>query len=274
MWRARKHNRAGDKKMIYTSGDIANFMEEIAPLALAEDWDNCGFIVGDKQREVNMIMTCLEISSLSLNEAIEKKVDMIVSHHPLFIDPIYKIDTLNPAGRFIKQLIKNNITLYSAHTNLDICNGGVNDVLAKIIGLKSIKGLNECGKEYSGRYGELEKEMLFNDYIIKIKNSLKVDKVRVCGKIPDKIKTVAVFSGSFDGDISGLIKSKADVLVVGEIKHHDANEIVEQGKCVIAAGHFATERIISFELSKIIAGKFPSITVFPCISEENVFKFY
>ncbi|WP_432409307.1 Nif3-like dinuclear metal center hexameric protein [Wukongibacter sp. M2B1] len=122
--------------------EIMKVLEEIAPISLAENWDNVGLQVGDKDRAIEKIMVCLELNDKIIDEAIEKDVDMIVTHHPLIFKPLKKLLSSDPIVRVINKLIKNDINLYCAHTNLDIAIGGTSDFLASLLNLNDIKPLS------------------------------------------------------------------------------------------------------------------------------------
>lgn len=126
---------------------IIELMEKIAPLYLAESWDNVGFQIGNKDKEVKRIMVALDITETIADEAVEKNVDMIITHHPLIFNPIKNITMDNAKGRIIHKLISNNISLYCSHTNLDMANEGTNDLLARRVDLKEIKSFISTKEE-------------------------------------------------------------------------------------------------------------------------------
>lgn len=134
--------------MLVTVKDIVTFMEGIAPPSLAENWDNTGLAVGDYEHPVNKVLVALDVLDAVIEEAVEIGADMILTHHPMLlfqkINSITKNDAL---GRRIYTLIENEIAALSAHTNLDVAQGGTNDVLAKIIGLTNVENLEETYKE-------------------------------------------------------------------------------------------------------------------------------
>ena len=123
--------------------EISSFIESLAPAYLAEDWDNVGLLLGSGNNTVRKVMVCLDITSEVANEAVNNKVDLIVSHHPLIFKGIKKIQQDDLKGKIIYTLITNNISVFSAHTNLDTAEGGVNDMLANSIGLIDVKNLKE-----------------------------------------------------------------------------------------------------------------------------------
>lgn len=122
-----------------TNSEIFNMLEQWAPKSLASDWDNVGLQIGSKNELVKKIMVTLDVLENVVNEAIAKDVDLIISHHPIIFKPIKQINFSTPKGRTIQKLIKHNISVYTAHTNLDIAEDGVNDLLAEQLGM-DIKG--------------------------------------------------------------------------------------------------------------------------------------
>lgn len=123
--------------------EIMNIMEEISPIHLAENWDNCGLLVGNTNREIKKILVALDAVSSVIDEAIEKDVDLIITHHPFLFSGIKKVTSQTTLGINIYKLIQNNIGVYSAHTNLDVAFGGTNDIFAKMAGLTDICVLEE-----------------------------------------------------------------------------------------------------------------------------------
>ncbi|MCK9216420.1 MAG: Nif3-like dinuclear metal center hexameric protein [Firmicutes bacterium] len=114
--------------------DVISLMEEIAPRDLAEDWDNVGLLIGDRNSVIKKIMVCLDLPRWVLDEAIENKIDMIITHHPVIFSSMKKINTDSSLGRKIIRLLENNISVYSSHTNMDMAKGGLNDIFAKQLG--------------------------------------------------------------------------------------------------------------------------------------------
>lgn len=127
--------------------EIIDLFEKWCPQTLAYEWDRVGFQIGDKTEKVTKMLITLDVREEVVDEAIENDVQLIIAHHPLLFKPLSAIDTNNPKGRIIKKLIQHNISVYAAHTNLDIVHGGVNDLLAEKIGLKETKVLLPDGNE-------------------------------------------------------------------------------------------------------------------------------
>ena len=115
--------------------DIISALEAIAPLSLAEEWDNVGLLVGDAAAPVERVMTCLSVTPDSVAEAVEARAELIVSHHPVLFRPTKTLTTASSEGRMLVGLLQAGIGVYSSHTAFDNCGGGINDLLAQKLGL-------------------------------------------------------------------------------------------------------------------------------------------
>ncbi|AVQ99391.1 Nif3-like dinuclear metal center hexameric protein [Oceanobacillus iheyensis] len=124
-----------------TNKNIFAAMERLAPKSLAYDWDNVGLQVGSFSTPVKKIMVTLDVLEEVVDEAIAKNVSLIIAHHPLLFKPVKQLSTDTPQGRVLHKLLQHNITVYAAHTNLDIAEGGVNDVLCEKLKIKNTKVL-------------------------------------------------------------------------------------------------------------------------------------
>ncbi|HNX29192.1 MAG TPA: Nif3-like dinuclear metal center hexameric protein [Syntrophomonadaceae bacterium] len=121
--------------------DIIAIMEKYFPLHLAEDWDNVGLQAGSREKEVKRIVIALDLDEQMVEEALKSEADLIITHHPLFFKAIKNIDYNKPGGRLLKSIIAADLAVYSAHTNLDAAEAGMNQVLAEKLGLKNIQPL-------------------------------------------------------------------------------------------------------------------------------------
>ncbi len=121
--------------------EVIACIEQMAPLAYQESWDNSGVQVGDVKQEVKAVLLCIDITEATIDEAIERGANLVISHHPLIFKGIKKLTGRNYVERVIIKAIQHNIVLYSAHTNMDKCMGGVNFRIAQKLGLKNIRVL-------------------------------------------------------------------------------------------------------------------------------------
>ena len=266
--------------MNITCNDIAEFMEEIAPKCFAEEWDNVGQMAGSLNKPVYRVLLCLDVTPAIIDEAVEKKANLIISHHPLILQGIKRIVEEDYKGKILYKLIRNDIAVYSAHTNLDTADNGVNRKLAEKLGLNDIVNLKDTiagmdGRKYGlGKVGLLKEPLTLKDFIYFVKTSLKVDNIKLVGNTDKMIKKVAVFCGSYDDDLDALKQHNADILVTGDVKYHTAVDALNMGYCIIDAGHFNTENIVLPALDKLISDRFPGIEVFCSQLEKDPFKTY
>ena len=235
-------------------------VNRLAPKILAEEWDNPGLLVGDPAAEVKKIFVCLDATDETIARAIDLGAQLIVTHHPLIFRPIKNIRTDLPLGKKISQLIKNDVALFAAHTNLDSAKGGVNDVLARKIGLTDVKNFGD--EENSlGRLGMLTEPLSAEDFARRVKVALNAESVRlICaGDFP--IRKVGICGGAGAEFIAKAKFFGAQAFVTGDVKYHEAQSAVESGIHVIDAGHFATEFPIVAELADYLRGELKNFDV-------------
>src|SRR5262249_7539435 len=121
--------------------EVAAYLEQLAPLGLAADWDNVGLLLGDPSAEVRRLMTCLTVTPASAAEAIEDGVQLIVSHHPILFRPVKRLTAATAEGRMRLGLARTGVAVSSPHTAFDNTPGGINDLIAKRLGLTEVRPL-------------------------------------------------------------------------------------------------------------------------------------
>lgn len=228
--------------------DIKNKLEDVYPLSLADSWDNCGLLIGNSEQEVKKILITLDVNFNSVKQAIENNVDMIISHHPAIFQKINSITNETNEGKLILSIIQNNISVYCAHTNVDVAEQGINSVLAQMFSLANIEILEK--NEFNtfaglGRIGTLKHSMTLTELASLTKNILKTPCVRVCGDLDNKISKIAIASGSCSEVIPLAIEKKCDAVITGDMKYHESLDLVRDGICIIDAGHFPTEQLVT-----------------------------
>jgi dinuclear metal center YbgI/SA1388 family protein len=132
--------------MVVKCGEIIEIMNKLAPSHLAENWDNVGLQLGDSSREVNNLLVTVDVTPELANWAMGNNIDLIIAHHPLIFKPLSNLRTDTAVGRTIASLIKADIALFVAHTNLDAAACGVSDTLAEVLGLVNIRPLTDEGE--------------------------------------------------------------------------------------------------------------------------------
>ncbi|MDD3419350.1 MAG: Nif3-like dinuclear metal center hexameric protein [Candidatus Gastranaerophilales bacterium] len=223
--------------------DIILKIEAFAPLALAEAWDNTGWQVNLGQKTATKILLALSPTLDVIEQAKKMGCNLVITHHPLFFGKVTKLSSDIFNNKVAIEAIKNNIQIYSAHTNLDKTKGGINDCLAELLGLKNIGVYGEFV-----RFGEVD-SIGINDFVQNVKQTIECDKVKLIN--PCKIETVqkvALCSGSGSDFINSV---EADVFITGDVKYHSAIEILD--KAVVDVGHFESERVILPVLKEILA---------------------
>lgn len=350
--------------------DIIAFLEQQAPLFLQEGYDNSGLQWGNPEQEVQKILVCLDLTQEAIRAAKSEKAQMILTHHPILFRPMKSIHTGFGKGAMLADCIRDGICVYSAHTNFDTAQNGLNDYLAEALGLKAVEGLkqhyaetfyklvvfipeesleqvrraifdagagwignySDCGfsaegcgtfrpgdgtnpfigqrgqfetvkeyrletivprdrlngvveamlkahpyeevaydvyrieqpvREYSlGRVGMLQDRMDAEGFVAYVKERLRAANVRITAGIsPKEINRVAVFCGSFDGDVASLKAKKADALVTGDLKYHDAQELQQAGIFTVDAGHYHTEKLFIQGISEVLKKRFTDVII-------------
>ena len=215
--------------------DIYKLLDTLAPFSLQLDYDNSGMLIGSLQQDADTVLFALDVTDRVIDEAIACGAELIISHHPLMFSSRKQITDSDYEGRLILRLIRNNIALISAHTNLDSAPNGTNDTLAKVCGLTSVTGTG------FGRIGYLPKPIPARV----LKSDLKVrlaTEVRIMGDPEKLISSLAVCSGSGSEEWKKYLSYDIDGFLSGEIRHHHALAMTGAGIVAFECGHFATEQ--------------------------------
>lgn len=222
---------------------LINVNEDINLLAsekIAEKWDNVGILIGDENQIIKNILICLDVTSDVVEEAISKNVDLIIAHHPLIFSPIKKLNFKDFKSNIIKNLIKNDISVIAAHTNLDSAKLGLNDYMAKLLSLVDINVLipNKINEEEGlGRVGKLKKSMNIEDFIVYVKEKFNLNYAKLISSNNREISTVAILGGSGGNFIYDI--PKVDIYLTGDVKYHEAIDAIEMKQNVLDIGHFS-----------------------------------
>lgn len=372
--------------MAVKCSEIIKVIEKVAPRNLAESWDNVGLQIGSYHKKVENVLLTLDVTETVVAEAVKKNADMIIAHHPFIFGGLKSVCTDELKGRIVAELIKNDISLYVAHTNLDKAELGLSDYVAQALGIddrqvleasdadqlykivvyvpvedteKITEVMGEAGAGFIGNYshctyrsigsgtfkplegttpsiGEVGKietvkedrvetiidgkmiksliqqlkkvhpyeEMAYDLYPLEngkllnqnglgkigylkeamtpeffidhVKKSLKLEHIRAAGKVPNKIKKIALCTGS-GSEFIGLAKvKKADVYITGDLKYHEAQRATENNLWVIDAGHFGTEKMVVNLLEKLLKEgvKDSEITYYQSECSEDFMRYY
>lgn len=225
---------------------VIELLEKQSPKSYACDWDNVGLLVGREDKEIQKIYIALDATDEAIEEAIANGADMLLTHHPMIFKGMKRVTQEDFIGRRIIRLIQNDMAYYAMHTNFDVM--GMADLAADYLGISDtrvleITSVSETGEEGIGRYGSLKKEMTVRECCEDIKQAFSLENVKVFGNLERKVKTAAISPGSGRSVISNALQAGVDVLITGDIDHHEGIDAVAQKLTVIDAGHYGVEHI-------------------------------
>ena len=242
--------------------DFYKFIDSIAPFGTQESWDNSGFLVGDGNKEIKKVMVALDVTEPVLNEAFEKGAQLIISHHPVIFGALKEIHPKNIAFLAAEK----GIAVISAHTCLDIADGGVNDCLAAALGLENVEKVDDG--EGLMRIGELKESLSCIDFVKYVAEKLNVGGIKYT-PTAKMIKKVAVCGGSGGDLYPAAISAGADAYVTGEVKHHEAIEAAMMGLVLYEAGHYHTENVYKEMLKGVLEKKCPEVHFYVSKEEQS-----
>jgi dinuclear metal center YbgI/SA1388 family protein len=256
--------------------DIIQHLESFAPAEYQEDYDNSGLIAGDSNTECNSVLVSLDCTEQLIYEAIEKKCNLIVSHHPLIFRPLRNIGPENNIGKALIAAIRNNITLYAVHTNLDNVIGGVNARIADKIGLINRKILapkTEDKRVGSGLIGDLKNRISGEQLLELLKERFRIQVIRHSPLTGNPISRLALCGGAGSFLISNALQEGADWFISADIRYHDF--FGGEGKMVIAdIGHYESEQFTMDLIRDVILEKFPNFAVLKSGTVTNPVNYY
>ena len=249
---------------------IADFLERFAPTHLAEDWDNVGLLVGDDSREAARVMTCLTITPGTAAEAISQAANLVVAHHPLPFRALKRLTAESTTGRMLLDLIGAKIAVYSPHTAFDSAANGINQRLARGLGLRGVlplvfdrRGLG------SGRVGWLEEPLELARMADRVKRFLSVDRLQIVGDPDRAIRTMAVGCGAAGEFLQAAREADCDAMLIGETRYHTCLDAEAAGIGLILPGHYASERFAVECLADVLAEEFSSLEVWASRDERD-----
>ena len=222
--------------------DIIKKIEDFAPLDTMQPWDNSGWQIDLGIKNIDRIMPVLDVTPDIIEQAAKNKCGLIISHHPVFFNPVKKI-----AEPYIIKAVQNNIQIYSAHTNLDAAKGGMTDYLARKCGFDGL----ETAFDFV-RFKRFNEEKSFADLILKLKSIFNQPVFPIVNSLRKTYKSIAFCSGSGGEFIQGAAKLGIDVYISGDIKHHAAQHAGSLS--VIDIGHFNSEKFAAELFAEILSG--------------------
>lgn len=247
--------------------EIMRTLEEFCPSGFAMSWDNVGLLVGSSDQEIGTIALALDATSAVIDKAAEEGADLLLTHHPLLFSAVKKISDSDFVGKRILKLIRGNIACYAMHTNFDVL--GMADAAADLLHLTDREVLeityeDEISVDGLGRIGSLIEPLSLSEYASKVGEVFGLEHVRYYGDPKETIVTCCIMPGSGRSEIDLAIKSGADVIITGDISHHDGIDAVEKGIAVIDAGHYGVEKVFIPYMKEFLERELPGIRIVSC----------
>ena len=254
-----------------TIEELLGILDELAPRTEQLGWDNSGLLIGHRDRDVRKIYLAVDATEEVIRHAREFGADVLLTHHPLIFTKLSRVSDEDFVGRRVLELAEAGIALIAMHTNFDI--HGMREAIDTKLGLHttgmvgddagpgdaSVGSAGACGtltgstgtcnievlddEDRIGSIAELRKAVRLDDYAKFVRDAFGLEGVRVFGDGTTSIRRVAVCGGSGKSEIETAIRKGADLLVTGDIDHHSGLDALEQGLCIIDAGHYGLEHV-------------------------------
>ena len=240
--------------------DIIKVIEDFAPLAVQEGWDNSGLCVGSPEDEVNGVLLALDCTPELVDEAVACGADMIVTHHPLIFSGLKKISPETQVGRAVIKAVKAGVSIYAAHTSADKVLSGVSGDMARKLGLEDVEILQKDGEETGlGVVGNLPQPVSAEEIIRLVKQRFGLKTAKVSRPLDGPVSRVAMCGGSGGSLIGEARRSGAQLYISGDISYH--NFFTENDFMIMDIGHYESEIDIVGILFSLIKKNFPTFAV-------------
>jgi dinuclear metal center YbgI/SA1388 family protein len=264
---------------------VCGELSKIAPLQLAESWDNVGLLVGDRTQRISRVITCLTITPSVVNEALELSADLVVTHHPLPFRPIQRLTSDQVSTSLLLKLIRAGVAVYSAHTAFDSAASGVNQMWADSLNLVNVRPLVDLPEALttakegsspasavvlgSGRYGDLPVPIPFGELARRASQVGNASSPQVVGPVDRLVSRVAIACGSGGSFVSAAKHRGCDAMVTGEATFHQCLEAEALEICLALLGHYASERFSMEVLAVRLSEVLPNLQVWPSREERD-----
>lgn len=257
-----------------TVREIESALFELAPRDLAQSWDNVGLLIGDCGKEVHQVLVALDVTAAVAEEAAKTGAELIVAHHPVMNcnwAPVQNIRDDTVQGRLLMKLLRDGTAAICMHTNLDAAQGGVNDALARCLGLEQVEVLE--GGDGIARTGVLPEAMQLPDFLALVRRRLRPNGIRfVDGGKP--IQRVAVGGGACGEYFGAAIAQECGAFVTADVKYNQFLDAEASGLSLIDAGHFPTEDVICPVLAEFLQERFPALKITKSVSHREAVQYY
>lgn len=253
--------------------EIVDYLQTLYPFELASSFDHgkIGLQFGSLSKEVKKVMIALDGTSKVIDEAIQNNVDLLITHHPFLFNPILNMDYNSPLGKKMLKVFKNELCIFSMHTNFDCALKGMNDHLASLLGLENVYCIpEEPTADSVMRIGEITKMPLV-EFAYIVKEIFKEEGIRVVGDLDKQIKKVGIIGGSGGNYTLAAKRLGCDCLITGEIKHNNAIDAVEHNIALIEVSH-SVEAFFKEYIKNLLSNEFNDVEFILSNEDINPFK--
>lgn len=245
--------------MLTSVGQILKTIDEFFPFETQDTWDNSGLLIGHKSKAVDRILLSLDVTEEVVDEARENGIDLIIAHHPLIFKGLKNITTEDRVGRLITKLIKSDIAVIAAHTNLDKSKRyGINQWIANALELENLNLLIEEELDTGhGIVGYLKAPQKAMDFVAHVKNVFKIDVLKTANFATDGfVRKIAISSGSASEFIENALETQADVYITADLKYHECQRVLGTKLGLFDVGHFESESVYLHHLRDLLESHF------------------
>lgn len=267
---------------------ITEKLEQLAPKAAACDWDNPGLLVGRSDREVSRIYVALDATCAVVDAAIDAGCDLIVTHHPIIFRGLKAINDQSALGLKLLDLIRNDVSVFSMHTNFDSCPGGMADIVCAALGLRktglmeptgfhpeeaqngAVEGLRLRVVDTDGEVSPDAYGIGFTAELPQMMTAAELAaRVKVCFGLPFvqyydagmPIRRIACCPGSGRSELKEVLGLGVDAFLSGDMGHHEGLDLCEEGISLLDAGHYGLEHIFVHYIADFLRAQFPEAEI-------------
>jgi dinuclear metal center YbgI/SA1388 family protein len=248
--------------------DVVGACDALWPREMAEDWDAVGLVLGSPSAPVRRVSLVVDVTEVTVQEAIDQDVDLIVAHHPLLLRPVNALAENQAKGHLVAMLVRARIALFSAHTNADAVDGGTSETLGRALGLHAMAPISSSHQPGVGigRVGDLAQPVRLYDLTTQLGQLVPQTPggLKVSGDPDQMVSRVALCTGAGDSLLGHPEVLSADVFITGDLRHHPASDIqqaraVAKAPSLIDVSHFATEWFFLDGVSQQLQQRLPAI---------------
>ena len=244
--------------------EIISLIEDYAPLKFQASFDNSGLLCGNPERELTSILLCIDVTEEVIKEAIDKGHNLIISHHPLIFSGLKHITPATYVERCVIDAIKHDITIYAAHTNMDVVANGVSGRMADKLDLYHRQILQPEGDPMDGNgfgiIGELQQPVESMAFLQQVKEIFRCDRLRYTTPHTPFMQRVAVCGGAVASFFKQALAGQADIYISGDFKYHDF--FLTENRIMIAdIGHYESEQFTKEIFYEILTKKISKFVV-------------